>query len=229
MKRHLLLIKSIFFIVLIVGVCQPSYAKKLYKWVDKNGKTFFSDKVPPTQKHLKRERLNKMGEVVEKFKEVKASEIKVKTKEELLAEAKLEELKQQQKKQQQEREKKQKQQDKFLLSTFDTFELMEKSHRGRLNALDNKVKILKDDLIQLQEKLTKQKQKASDDERNNRKIPKKERDAMSKAEKKIEKIKLSKEKETKRIEETKIKQKTEVERYLILRKPKVKASDVEEE
>ena len=216
MKRHCLFIKSIFFIVLISGVFQPSYAKKLYKWTDKNGKTFFSDKVPPTQKHLKRERLNKIGEVIEEIKEVKKPEIKVKTKEVLLAEEKLEKLKQQEKKQQKVLQKKQKQQDKYLLSTFDTFELIEKSHEGRLNALDNKIKSLEDKRIQQQEKLDKHKQKASNNELNNRDVSKKEREAMSELEKEVDVIKLSIEKEIKIKEATEIKQETERKRYLFL-------------
>jgi len=223
MKRHFLFIKSIFFIVLIAGVCQPSYAKRLYKWVDENGKTFFSDKVPPTQKHLKRERLNKMGEVVEKVKEVK--EVKIKTKEELLAEEALEKLKQQQQKQQQELEKKQKQQDKFLLSTFDTPEFMNESHIGRLNALDNKIKSLNDDLLLRNKKLAKQIEKASGDERNNRKTSKKELEAIAESEKKIKEIKLSIEKENKHKAETKVKQKIEAERYLFLMESRTKDSD----
>ena len=225
MKQHLSFIKSIFIIILVVGVYQPSYAKKLYKWTDENGKTFFSDKVPPTQKHLKRERLNKMGEVVEKVKEVKKSEIKVKTKEELVAEEKLEKLKQQQQKQQQALEEKQKQQDKFLLSTFDTFEFMEKSHKGRLKALDNKIKILEDDLIQLQEKLAKQTKKASDDDLNNRETSKKELGAISESKKKIKEIKLSIEKEKKYKETTKIKQELEKDRYLFLMESRTKETD----
>jgi len=218
MKRHFLFIKSIFFIVLITGVCQPSYAKRLYKWTDDNGKTFFSDKVPPTQRHLKRERLNKMGEVVEKIKEVKNSEIK--TEEEILAAENLERLKQQQQKQQQELELKQKQQDKFLLSTFDTFEFMEKSHKGRLNALDHKIKILEDDLLKQQEKLTKQKQKAEDDELNDREIPKKDQEAIAESVKKTKEIELSIKEENKHKKETQIKQEIETKRYLFLMESK---------
>ncbi len=220
MKPHFLFIKRIFFIVLIAGVCQPSYAKRLYKWTDENGKTFFSDKVPPTQKHLERERLNKIGEVVEKTKAVKKPDIKIKTKEEILAAEKLERLKQQQQKQQQELEVKQKQQDKFLLSTFDSLEFMEKSHKGRLNALDHKIKILENDLLQQQEKLTKEKQKAEDDELNNREIPKKDQEAITESEKKIKEIKLSIKKENENKKETQIKQEIEEKRYLFLMESK---------
>lgn len=226
MKQHTLLIKSIFFIVLTVGVCQPSYAKKLYKWTNENGKTFFSDKVPPTEKHHLRERLNKIGEVIEKTErsEVKAA-TKIKTKEELVAEEMLEKLKQQQKKQQKVLQKKQKQQDKFLLSTFDTFEFMEKIHQGRLHAVDNKIKSLEDDYIQQQDKLDKQKQKASDDELNNREVSKKKREEISESKKKIEKIKRSIEKEKMYKETTTIKQEIEAERYLFLMESRAKESN----
>ncbi len=224
MKHYLSFIKSIFITILVVGVYQPSYAKKMYKWTDENGKTFFSDKVPPTQKHLKRERLNKIGEVVEKVEKVEIK-TKVKTKEELAAEAMLEKLKQQQKKQQQELDKKQKQQDKFLLSTFDSLESMQESHQGRLNSLDNKIKESEDDRLIWQEKLDKQTKKISNNELNNRETSKKEREAISESEKKVKEIELSIEKEKKDKKETKIKQDVEIKRYLFLMESRVKESD----
>lgn len=43
----------------------PASAAKLYKWVDEDGKVFYSDKVPPEHKDRERHQLNSQGIVVD--------------------------------------------------------------------------------------------------------------------------------------------------------------------
>jgi len=56
---------SIFLALLLCLFASPAvHAKKMYKWVDEHGNTFFSDQVPPEQSELRRESLNEKGRVV---------------------------------------------------------------------------------------------------------------------------------------------------------------------
>ncbi len=50
------------------------YAKKLYKWVDENGKVTYSDLVPPEQIKKEHQELNQNGVVLEKIKNIKTPE-----------------------------------------------------------------------------------------------------------------------------------------------------------
>ena len=64
-------------VLLITGVAT---AKKMYKWVDENGRVHYSDKVPPDQVKQAREEFNKEGVVIDQV-------ARAKTKEELAADA----------------------------------------------------------------------------------------------------------------------------------------------
>ncbi len=63
-----------FLIVLLVILSlgfNNAEAKKLYKWVDENGKVTYSDQVPPDQIKKEHQELNQDGVVLEKIKNVK--------------------------------------------------------------------------------------------------------------------------------------------------------------
>lgn len=64
-------------------------AQKLYRWVDEDGNVHYSDKVPPEQKDLARDELNKEGLVVERVERAMTPEEKAakKAAEEALREA----------------------------------------------------------------------------------------------------------------------------------------------
>ncbi len=64
----------VFFIVLIFGFSNAEAKKKLYKWVDENGKITFSDQVPPDQIKKEHQELNQDGVVLEKIKNIKTPE-----------------------------------------------------------------------------------------------------------------------------------------------------------
>ena len=212
MKTHPFIIKSISFIVLTMCLYQPSYAKKMYKWVDENRKSFYSDKVPPTQKHLGREQLNKNAQVIKKEEKKEEVTIKVKTKKDLIAEARDEALKAQQKI----ALDKQNRRDKFLRSTFDTFEFMQTSHTGRLKALDANIKKLDEELVLQKEALAKQKEKSAKTNQDNKEALQKEQTLVLEAENKLQQDQLKLESMLKTRAETAEKQAVDEKRYLLI-------------
>lgn len=74
---------SIFLVLLLSGTVDAK--KKLYKWVDENGNVSYSDQVSPDQIKKKHEELNDQGVVVDKIRNAR-------TKEEILADKKVEKL-----------------------------------------------------------------------------------------------------------------------------------------
>jgi len=48
----------------VIGLPQIASAQKMYKWVDKDGKVYFSDKVPPDAANFDRDVLNERGVTV---------------------------------------------------------------------------------------------------------------------------------------------------------------------
>ncbi len=51
---------------LLAGAVGDAEAQKLYRWVDKDGKVHYSDKVPPSEVDQAREELNRQGRTVDK-------------------------------------------------------------------------------------------------------------------------------------------------------------------
>lgn len=51
---------------LLAGAAADADAQKLYRWVDKDGKVHYSDKVPPSEVDQAREELNSQGRTVDK-------------------------------------------------------------------------------------------------------------------------------------------------------------------
>jgi len=49
---------------ILISLCNTSIAENLYKWVDRSGNVFFSDKVTPKDSHRKLETLNNKGWVI---------------------------------------------------------------------------------------------------------------------------------------------------------------------
>lgn len=66
-------------VIFLSCIAHDVEAKKLYKWVDEDGRVHYSDKVPPEQNKLAREELNQEGVVTGKV-------ARAKTKEEMAAE-----------------------------------------------------------------------------------------------------------------------------------------------
>lgn len=68
--------KNLFIIVvLFCFIACPSHAKKkLYKWVDENGKVTYSNQVPPDQLKKEHQEINQDGVVLEKVSDIKTAE-----------------------------------------------------------------------------------------------------------------------------------------------------------
>jgi len=142
---------SIVLAVLLCLFASPAvHAKKMYKWVDEHGKTFFSDQVPPEQAEHRRESLNGKGQVVEVTE-------KAKTKEQLAQDERLNALKQAQEKviaQQLAR-------DKVLLNTFRNLDDMQAALAGKMQALDSQKHVLEGNLKRMESQLETQQKKAT--------------------------------------------------------------------
>ncbi|MDD2800832.1 MAG: DUF4124 domain-containing protein, partial [Methylococcales bacterium] len=107
MQQRNFLVKLLLLCLLLGFGSQAAFAKKMYRWIDENGNTYFSDQVPPDQTQHRRDVLSKSGRVVE-------STEKAKTKEQQEFEERLAELR----KAQEKLILRQKTHDRVLLSTY---------------------------------------------------------------------------------------------------------------
>jgi hypothetical protein len=149
--------------VLICFLClssQSAFAKKMYRWVNENGETIFSDQVPPEHAQLRRESLNKKGRVVEVTE-------KAKTKDQQAMDDRLNALK----KAQEKIIAQQAANDKVLLSTFRNVPDMEASLYATMQSLDAQRNVAQGNLKRVEDQLASQQKKAAELERNGIKIP----------------------------------------------------------
>jgi hypothetical protein len=154
---------SIFLAFLLCLFSSPTvHAKKMYKLVDENGDTYFSDQVPPGQAKLKRASLSKTGRVLEVTE-------KAKTKDQLEQEKRLEKLR----KQQEKLIANQKNHDKALLSTFNSKEDMLLFIQKKMVTLDNQKNIIEGNLNHFTEQLKKYQKEAAVFERDAQPVSKK--------------------------------------------------------
>ncbi len=149
------------YIALTLFLIQPATAK-LYKWVDDNGKTHYTDKLPPEQAQNSRSELNKEGVEINRVG-------RAKTPEEVAQEKELERLRK-------EREKvieKQKADDKVLLNTFRNEDDIIMAMEGKLTAIDVMIGITKSNTNQSKMQLENMQNRAANMERMGKKPSKK--------------------------------------------------------
>jgi hypothetical protein len=139
---------------------QSVLAKKMYRWVDEHGDTYFSDQVPPEQAEHSRASLSKTGRVLEVTE-------KAKTKEQQDQEKRLEQLRQQQEK----LVAKQKMHDKALLSTFRSKEDMLLAIQTKTETFDKQKTIIEGSLNRFTGQLKKQQKEAAIFERDAQPVP----------------------------------------------------------
>jgi hypothetical protein len=154
---------------------QSVFAKKMYRWVDEHGNTYFSDQVPPEQAKHSRVSLSNTARVLEVTE-------KAKTKEQLEQEKRLEALR----KEQEKLVANQKIHDKALLSTFRSKEDMLLAIQTKTDALDKQKKIIEGNLSHFTEQLKNQQKEAAVFERDAQPIPKKLLDNIKLARNRIE-------------------------------------------
>ncbi|MDO9422602.1 MAG: DUF4124 domain-containing protein [Methylobacter sp.] len=160
---------------LFLGGSQSALAKKMYKWVNENGETIFSDKVPPEQSQYRRESLNKKGQSIGVTEQAK-------TKEQQAMDNRLTDLK----KAQEKIIAQQAANDKVLLSTFRNVKDMEASLYPTLQSLDTQQNVAQGNLKRVENQLEIQQKKAAELERNGKKVPKNLLDEIKQTEAQIQ-------------------------------------------
>jgi len=175
----LLAAKSVLLTLALTVFLQPVEAKKMYKWVDENGKISFSDKIPPSQVEYKREKINSHAEVVEIIP-------KAKTKEEFAMEKRLNKLRRRQEKLITAQEN----HDKVLISTFRDLKGMKATYAKKIAAFDAQRRVTENALERAKEYLVKQQGKAANHDKNNQVIPQDLLESIESTEKQIENIHL---------------------------------------
>lgn len=144
----------------LLSVDQEVHAKKLYRWVDENGRVYFSDQVPPEQVQHKRETLNQNAKVVDVVDQAKTAE-------ELVQQKRLQALRLEQEK----IIAKQAANDKVLLATYRTQEDIERAQANKMALLDSEKKAIEGSRQRLQQQLQQQQLNAANLERNAQKVP----------------------------------------------------------
>lgn len=147
--------------VLLAGIIGDSHAgKRLYRWVDENGKVFYSDKVPPSESKQERAILNEQGRKVDTLERAKTQEEFVEAK----RQAKLAE----------ERRKHDAEQvayDRMLLKTYQTEEGLFYRRDSNLQTIDNLINIAQNTIESQTRELQKLQNRAADHERTGRPAP----------------------------------------------------------
>lgn len=132
----------------------------MYRWVNEQGETVFSDQVPPEQSQVRREALNEKGRVIEVTEQAK-------TKEQQAMDERLQALKKAQEKviaQQQAN-------DKVLLSTFRSIDDMQASLYTTMQSMDAQRNAAQSALKRLEDQLSAQQKQAAEVERDGKKVP----------------------------------------------------------
>jgi Domain of unknown function (DUF4124) len=139
----------------------PAVADKvMYRWVDENGRVYFSDQVPPDQIQHKRETRDSEARVLDVVDKAKSGE-------EMAELKRLEALRQEQKKIIAQQETL----DKTLLTTYRSVDDIMATQKNRLAAVENEKKQLQQTLSRYQNQLQQQQQQAANNERNAQSVP----------------------------------------------------------
>lgn len=152
--------RPIFFLGLFAAmiVCQPVHAK-MYRWIDKHGNIFYSDKVPPNQSKLERNILNEKGRIIDTVRAAK-------TPEQIALEKRLAILRAEQEK----IIAKQKSKDKVLLSTFRNVDDLRLTLNGKLLLVDAMKRVYEKNLQHLRDDLARAQKRAVKAERSGKKV-----------------------------------------------------------
>jgi hypothetical protein len=144
-----------------------AFAVKLYKWVDEDGKVFYSDKIPPKANEGAHSRLNEKGLTIEEKEAAKTAD-------EIRKEQELEKLR----KEKEAVIAKQKAQDRVLLKTFRSEDDMLLARDGKIRSVDNYINITRGNIKRLKEKLAIMQSQAADLEKSGKTVNQKFKDDM---------------------------------------------------
>ncbi|WP_328986758.1 DUF4124 domain-containing protein [Thiorhodovibrio winogradskyi] len=151
----------------VVALSAP--AQQLYRWVDDDGKTHFSDRLPPEASGKARVELSDDGIPVREVE-------RAKTREEWLQEQEIERLR----KEQQALIEKQRKQDEILLRSYRSSDDLMMMRDGKIAAIDVMVQQIKGNIRRLQNRINRLQEDAADLERAGKPVhPTLERDMQS--------------------------------------------------
>ncbi len=138
----------------------PVDASKLYKWVDAEGNVHYSDKVPPDQAKQARTELNEQGVTVKQVERaLTAEELAARKAEEQAAAAAAELVAQQRAR------------DKVLLDSYANEDDLTRSHRQRVDLLEQTIEARKVEIGLREKNLADLVARAADTERSGRAVP----------------------------------------------------------
>ena len=157
MRRTLL----VFLFILPLTSASVGQAAKMYRWVDAEGNTHYTDKIPPSQVELGHQQLSGEG--------VRTHEVpRAKTTEELEHEQELKRLRVEQ----QRLIEKQKAEDRVLLRTFRSEDDLLLARDGKLAAIDVQMKVIQGNIRRYQQRLSNLQHRAATHERSGKTVPK---------------------------------------------------------
>lgn len=203
--------RLLLFFLLFIGT-QSLYAR-MYRWVDEDGRVFFSDQVPQDQIKHKRAMLNEKARVVQIVEEAK-------TQEQIELETRLQDLR----KRQEKIIAKQKSHDKVLLSTYRNVEDMRLALDGKMLALDAQRKVAEGNLLRLEQQLGQQQRQAANVERRGQKVPEKLLADIEGSKQQIEEARLEIQRHLDKKQQVKKSLEADIERFVFLTQPKVDAA-----
>ncbi|MGR9115310.1 MAG: DUF4124 domain-containing protein [Gammaproteobacteria bacterium] len=183
----------------------PAFAKKMYRWVDESGNTYFSDQIPPEHSKHRRETLNERGRIIDITD-------KAKTKEQQELEKRLSELR----KAQEKIIEKQKAYDKVLLSTFRNLDDLMMAIKSKSQSMEAQIQAADGNLSRLQTQLENQQKKAAEFERNAQKVPQKLLDDIKATQSQIQEARQAINKQIEKLHKMERENDADVERYLFL-------------
>lgn len=205
MQDRCLSISLLLFVALGLAAGQAAYAKKMYRWVDENGKTFLSDQVPPEQAQHRREELSEQGRIVQITE-------KAKSREQIELDRRLEALR----KAQEEIIAKQKVNDKVLLSTFRSLKDMQDALKKKMSAMDSQIKLLHGNKSSAETELENHLKRAASHERSGEKIPALLTQNIDKAKAQVEAVEAEIEKQEDKKRHEKAAFEADIDRYKFL-------------
>ncbi len=186
-------------LVLPFSVTYAGQDTLFYRWIDKTGKTYYSDKVAPDQAGYRRDQINDKGVTVKTIE-------RAKTREEFAKERELKKLRHQQRKLIAQQEAR----DRLLLYTFED---VTNSLGDKLSTIDAKLKIINNSISLLKKQLETKKKSAAQWEKSGRSVPQTIVFKISEIENQISSYQAAIEQHTKRREQLQRQYANDTQRY----------------
>lgn len=180
-------------------------AKKMYRWIDDEGNTYFSDQVQPKDTKFRRDSLSKSGRVLEVTE-------RAKTKEEQELERRLARLR----KDEEKIIARQKKYDSALLSTYHSKADLLMAIKSKMDAFETQNQVIEGSLTRLKQGLDAQQKAAAARERNAQKVPQKLLDDIKSSQKQIKDMQVAIQEQKEKQSQIKRQDEADIARFLFL-------------